>query len=80
MLKSFLNPEGHQNRISGLQVTVILLKELILSAVGDALGRVCAYSLRSMGRGQHTTHGRTSRLLDQIGLVGRFGGNLLLAA
>ena len=27
------------------------------------------------GDTQHTTHGRTSRLLDQIGPVGRFGEN-----
>ena len=28
-----------------------------------------------MGRGQHPTHGRTSRLLDRIGSVDRFGEN-----
>ena len=39
-MKSFLNPEGHQNSISGLKVTVILLKGLILPIGRVALGRV----------------------------------------
>ena len=36
-MKSFLNPEGHQNRISNGKVTVILLKGLILPIGGVAL-------------------------------------------
>ena len=35
VIKTFLNPEGHQNRISGLKVTAILLKGWILS-IGEA--------------------------------------------
>ena len=30
VIKTFLNPEGYQNRISGLKVTAILLKGWIL--------------------------------------------------
>ena len=30
MIKTFINPEGYQNRISGLKVTAILLKGWIL--------------------------------------------------
>ena len=45
--KSFLNPEGYQNSISGFKVTAILLKALILPIGGVAFGRVCASSLRS---------------------------------
>ena len=30
VMKSFLNPEGHQNCMSGEKVTIILLKALIL--------------------------------------------------
>ena len=42
-----LNPEGHQNRITGSKVTAILVKGYILPIGGVALGRVCACSLRS---------------------------------
>ena len=35
MIKTFLNPEGHQNPISGSKVTVILLKGWILP-IGEA--------------------------------------------
>ena len=35
VMLSFLNPKGHQNRISGSKVTVILLKGLILP-IGEA--------------------------------------------
>ena len=34
MIKTFLNPEGHQNLISGSKVTAILLKRLILPIGG----------------------------------------------
>ena len=47
VLKSFLSPKGHQNPISGSNVTVILLKGWILSIGEFASGRVCACSLRS---------------------------------
>ena len=47
MKKTFLNPEGYQNPISGSKVTVILLKGLIFPIGGVASGRVCACSLRS---------------------------------
>ena len=47
VLKNFLNPKGHQNPISGSNVTVILLKGWILSIGEFASGRVCACSLRS---------------------------------
>ena len=47
MIKNFLNPDGHQNRISGSKVTGILLKEWILPIDGVASGRVYACSLRS---------------------------------
>ena len=46
-MKSFLNLEGHYNRISGSKVTVVLLKGLILPIGWVALGRVCACSHRS---------------------------------
>ena len=46
-MKSFLNPEGHQNRISDSKVMVILLRGLIWPIGGVTLGRVCARSLRS---------------------------------
>ena len=35
MIKNFLNPEGHQNRINGSKVTAILLKGWI-SPIGGA--------------------------------------------
>ena len=47
LILSFLNPEGHQNWISGSKVMVILLKGLILHICGVASGRVCACSLRN---------------------------------
>ena len=47
VIKNMLNPEGHQNPISGAKVTVFLLKEWILPIGGVASGRVCACSLRS---------------------------------
>ena len=47
MIKNSLNPEGHQNPISGSKVTAILLKWWILPIVGASSGRVCACSLRS---------------------------------
>ena len=34
VIKTFLNPEGHQNRISGSKVTAILLKGRILPIGG----------------------------------------------
>ena len=40
VMKSFLNPEGHQSRISGSKVMAILLNGLILHIGGVALGRV----------------------------------------
>ena len=42
MIKNFLNPEGHQNPISGSKVTAILLKGWMLPIGGAASGRVCA--------------------------------------
>ena len=47
VIKNFLNPEEHQNPISGSKGTAILLKGWILSIGGASLGRVCACSLRS---------------------------------
>ena len=47
VIKTFLNPEGHQNPISGSKVTVILLKGWILPIGGVASGRVCVCSLHS---------------------------------
>ena len=47
VIKTFLNPEGHHNRINGSKVTVILLKGWLLPIGGVASGRVCACSLRS---------------------------------
>ena len=41
-MKSYLNPEEHQNCISGSKVTVLLLKGFSLPIGGVALGRVCA--------------------------------------
>ena len=41
VIKTFLNPEGHHNRIIGSKVTVILLKWWILPIGGAASGRVC---------------------------------------
>ena len=47
MIKNFLNPEGHQNTLSGSKVTTILLKEWIWPIGEVALGRVCACRLCS---------------------------------
>ena len=47
MIKNFLNPEGHQNPISGLKVTAILLTGWNLPIGGASSGRVCACSMRS---------------------------------
>ena len=47
VIKNFLNIEGHQNPISGSEVTAILLKGWIWPIDGVASGRVCACSLRS---------------------------------
>ena len=38
MIKNFLNPEGHQNPISGSKITVILLKRWILLIGGASAG------------------------------------------
>ena len=38
MIKNFLNPEGHQNPISGSKVTAILLKGWILPIGGASAG------------------------------------------
>ena len=38
MIKNFLNPEGHQNTISGSKVTAILLQGWILPIVGASSG------------------------------------------
>ena len=38
VIKNFLNPEGHQNRISGSKVTAILLKWWILPIGGASSG------------------------------------------
>ena len=38
VIKNFLNPEGHQNRISGSKVTVILLKGWIWPIAGASAG------------------------------------------
>ena len=38
MIKNFLNPEGHQNCLTGSRVTAILLKGWILLIGGDASG------------------------------------------
>ena len=38
MIKNFLNPEGHQNQISGSKVTVIVLKGLIFPIGGASAG------------------------------------------
>ena len=45
MMKTFLNPEGHQNRISGSKVTAILLTGLILPTGGAS----SVVGLRSTG-------------------------------
>ena len=47
VIKNFLNPEGHQNPISGSKVTAISLKGWILPIGRVALGRVWACSLHS---------------------------------
>ena len=39
MIKNCLNPEGHQNPISGSKVTVILLQGWILPIGGVAIGK-----------------------------------------
>ena len=39
VIKNFLNPEGHQNPISGSKVMVILLKGWILTIGGVASGK-----------------------------------------
>ena len=41
VIKSFLNPEGHQNPISGSKVTAILLKVWIWPIGEASAGRVC---------------------------------------
>ena len=45
VIKTFLNPEGHQNRISGSKVTAILLKGWLLPMGGASAGK----GLRSTG-------------------------------
>ena len=49
VIKNFLNPEGHQNPISGSKVTAILLKEWILTiggaSAGEGLPAACAAGL-----------------------------------
>ena len=40
VIKTFLNPEGHKNTISGSKNSVILLKEWIMRIGGVELGRV----------------------------------------
>ena len=47
MIKNFLNPEGHQNPISGSKVMAILLKGWILSIDGASAGEGRPCSLRS---------------------------------
>ena len=47
VIKNFLNPNGHQNLISGSKVTAILLKDRVLPVGEVASERVCACSLRS---------------------------------
>ena len=47
MILTFLNPEGHQNLISGLKVTAILVKGGILPFGEASSGRVCVCRLRS---------------------------------
>ena len=47
VIKTSLNPEGHQNPISGSKVMAILLKRWVLPIGGASSGRVCACSLRS---------------------------------
>ena len=47
VIKNFLNPEGHQNPISGSKEVAILLKGWILPIGGVASGKVCSYSLCS---------------------------------
>ena len=46
-IKNFQNSEGHQNIVSCVKVTAILLKGWILSIDEVALGRICACNLRS---------------------------------
>ena len=41
VIKTFLNPEGHHNRISGSKGTAILLKGWILPIGGASAVRVC---------------------------------------
>ena len=38
MTKNFLNPQGHQNHISGLKVMAILLKKWLLPIDGASSG------------------------------------------
>ena len=45
MIKTFLNPKGYQNRISGSKVTAILLKGRVLPIGGAS----AVEGLRSMG-------------------------------
>jgi hypothetical protein len=47
VIKNFLNPEGHQNRISGSKVTAILVKGWILPIGGASAGEGLPCSLRS---------------------------------
>ena len=78
VIKNFLNPEGHQNPISGSQVTAILLKGWILPIGGASLGRVCAYSRLFYNdylvfRNCHAFYVTSSQ---QIGMIGRGGEGL----
>ena len=76
VIKTFLNPEGHQNRISGSKVTAILLKGWILPIGGAS----AVEGLRSMGlpclvynwKGylQPFGHGGTVKLWEARGLAG----------
>ena len=57
MIKIFLNPEGHQNAISGSKVRVILLKGWILPIGGVALERLQAQPTGLLVTGWHQDHG-----------------------
>jgi hypothetical protein len=46
MMKNFLNPEGHQNPLSGSKVTAILLKGWIWPIGGASAGEGLPCSLR----------------------------------
>ena len=71
MIKTFLNPEGHQNAINGSKVTAILLKGWILPVVGA----LAVEGLRSTGLPLLVFKAGTSVHMDQVPILTSYESN-----